>query len=63
MQGERVSLVSSEVVAAGTEFDVEIKTLVDSLDKLVEQSLDYGSLKGLGQWRNSGKGRFSWVKC
>lgn len=22
--------------------------------------LDYGELRGIGQWRNSGKGRFKW---
>jgi hypothetical protein len=26
---------------------------------LVEEWLEYGELRGLGQWRNSGKGRFT----
>lgn len=26
----------------------------------VREWLDYGMLRGLGQWRNSGKGRFTW---
>ena len=26
----------------------------------VREWLDYGQLRGLGQWRNSGKGRFTW---
>lgn len=26
----------------------------------IEEWLDYGARRGLGQWRNSGKGRFSW---
>lgn len=60
MKGERVSLASSETVPAGTEFEVEIKTLCQALDDLVVKCLDYGALKGIGQWRNSGKGRFSW---
>jgi len=62
MKGERVSLASSETVPAGTVFEVEIKALTPALDELVGQCLDYGALKGLGQWRNSGKGRFSWQK-
>lgn len=27
---------------------------------LVREWLDYGALKGMGQWRNSGRGRFVW---
>lgn len=26
----------------------------------VREWLDYGALRGLFQWRNSGKGRFEW---
>jgi hypothetical protein len=26
----------------------------------VKEWLDYGELRGLGQWRNSGKGKFKW---
>ena len=32
----------------------------DRLQKLVLEWLDYGKLRGLGQWRNSGKGRFTY---
>lgn len=60
MRGERVSLASSETVPAGTAFEVEVRTLSAPLDDLVRKALDYGAMKGLGQWRNSGKGRFSW---
>ena len=62
MKGERVSLASSEVMPAGTSFEVEVKTMEAKLDRLVEKSLDYGALKGLGQWRNSGRGRFRWER-
>ena len=58
MKGERVSLASSETIPAGTKFELEIKTLTPVLDALILKCLDYGALKGLGQWRNSGKGRF-----
>ena len=60
MKGERVSLATSETIKAGAVIEAEIKTLSPSLDELVRSCLDYGANKGLGQWRNSGKGRFSW---
>ena len=58
--GERVALSDSETVPAGTYFDCEIVCMTDSIEKLVRECLDYGILRGLGQWRNSGKGRFIW---
>lgn len=60
MKGERVSLASSETIPAGTSFELEIETLTPVLDELVVKCLDYGAKKGLGGWRNSGKGRFTW---
>ena len=27
---------------------------------LAYELLDYGAMRGIGQWRNSGKGRFVW---
>lgn len=60
MRGERIALASSEAVPAGTTLEVEITTLHPKLDDLMRKCLDYGANKGLGQWRNSGKGRFTW---
>lgn len=60
MQGERVALASSETVPAGTEFECEITVMAPALEPLIVKCLDYGKLKGIGQWRNSGKGRFTW---
>jgi hypothetical protein len=60
MKGERVSLASSETVPAGTSFECEITADTPALEDLVRQCLDRGKRKGLGQWRNSGKGRFEW---
>jgi len=60
MKGERVSLASSESILAGASFDCEIITLAPSLEPMIRKALDYGRLKGLGQWRGSGKGRFNW---
>lgn len=60
LQGDRVALATSETVPAGTTMEFEVKTLLPVLDDLVRTCLDYGTLKGLGQWRNSGKGRYVW---
>jgi hypothetical protein len=60
MRGERVSLACSETIPAGTSFECEVDCLADSMVDLLRKALDYGRNKGLGQWRNSGKGRFSW---
>ena len=59
-KGERISLATSETVSAGTQFACEIITEHKVLDEMVVKALDRGKLKGLGQWRNSGKGRFTW---
>jgi len=34
--------------------------LINDLTPYIHQWLDYGKLRGLGQWRNSGKGIFEW---
>lgn len=60
MQGDRVALATSETIKAGAIIECEIKILVPSLEPVIRKCLDYGALKGLGQWRNSGKGIFSW---
>lgn len=57
-QGERVALASSETVPAGSEMIFEIQMLLDTHEKAVLEALAYGRLRGFGQWRNSGKGRF-----
>lgn len=59
-QGERVSLANSETIPAGTTLEFTIECLVDSDMSAVREWLDYGRLRGLGQWRNSGKGKFQW---
>jgi hypothetical protein len=61
-QGERVALANSETVPIGTFCIFEIKVLGGGYDKAIEEWLDYGKFKGLLQWRNSGKGRFTWEK-
>lgn len=60
-QGERVSLARSETLPPGTKFKFKVKLLADHLEDLLYEWLEYGELKGLGCWRNSGKGRFSFA--
>lgn len=59
-QGERVALANSETIPAGATIEFTVKCLLDSHIKAVTEWLDYGAYKGMGQWRNSGKGRFTW---
>lgn len=60
MQGERVALASSEEIPEGAKLTFDVLCLNDEHLKAVREWLDYGFLRGLGQWRNSGKGRFVW---
>ena len=58
-QGERNSLANSECIKAGAWCEFEIMLLTDEDEDWVKELLEYGKLRGLGQWRNSGKGRFT----
>lgn len=59
-QGERVSLAISEQIPAGASIEFSVVCLCDDHEKAVREWLDYGRFSGIGQWRNSGKGRFTW---
>lgn len=59
-QGERIALAHSEEAPEGTYLECTITCLNDEDMEFVREWLDYGRLKGFGQWRNSGKGRFLW---
>ena len=64
-QGERVALASSETVPAGSTMTFDIVMMADTEnnnvhEKAIIEALNYGRLRGFGQWRNSGKGRFHW---
>ena len=59
-QGERVSLAMSEEIPAGASITFDIVCLTDDHVKAVREWLDYGRFSGIGQWRNSGRGRFTW---
>ena len=60
MQGERVALAISETIPAGATIEFTVQCMVDADMAAVCEWLDYGKMRGLGQWRNSGKGRFTW---
>lgn len=57
-QGERVSLANSEEIPAGSWCEFDIILMDDAHEKVVIEWLYYGRMRGIGQWRNSGKGRF-----
>lgn len=59
-QGERIALANSETMSAGTCIEFEVRCLDPKHIELVREWLDYGKYHGLGQWRNSGKGTFTW---
>lgn len=58
--GERVALASSETVPAGSKATFVVRLLNEKAhEDVLMEWLAYGALNGTGQWRNSGKGRFS----
>ena len=59
-QGERVSLAMSEEIPAGAWIEYNVLLLDDRDEDLLKEWLNYGQLNGIGQWRNSGKGRCKW---
>lgn len=59
-QGERTALAISEEVPPGATLTFSVVCLDGDHIAAVREWLDYGALRGLGQWRNSGKGRFTW---
>ena len=59
-QGDRVALAHSEAAPAGTTIEFEIQCMTKDMYELSRECLDYGKLRGIGQWRNSGKGRCIW---
>lgn len=59
-QGERIALANSEAVPAGSWIEFNVVCLSDAYEKAVREWLNYGQFKGIGQWRNSGMGRFTW---
>ena len=61
--GQYNALASSEVVPAGSHLRFTIGLSDPSFRAYVEEWLDYGLVRGIGQWRNSGTGIFRWREC
>lgn len=59
-QGETISLANSETIPAGATIEFKVLCKLDSYADTVREWLDEGIERGMGQWRNSGKGRFRW---
>ena len=60
-QGERIALARSDVAPEGSSIEITIKILAGVSKKLLKEWLDYGALRGLGQWRNASYGRFTYT--
>lgn len=60
--GERTALSISEEIPPGATCEFTVVCLHDAHEAAVEEWLDYGRYSGIGQWRNSGKGRFTWER-
>jgi hypothetical protein len=59
-QGPRTSLARSEQLPVGTWFECFLEVYDGPISEaLLRDLLSYGERKGLGQWRNGGKGRVS----
>ncbi|MDL2327976.1 hypothetical protein LJC64_04950 [Ruminococcaceae bacterium OttesenSCG-928-A11] len=59
-QGERIALAASETVPAGSMIEFTIEYYDPKHQELILEWLEHGYRHGLGQWRNSGKGSFTY---
>lgn len=59
-QGERITLARSDTCPVGTTMEFSINIMGGVSEALLMEWLDYGRLRGLGQWRNGGYGRYSY---
>jgi hypothetical protein len=62
-QGPRISLMKSEQVGAGAKLNFILRVLENSPlnEEALRKMFDYGECTGLGQWRNSGRGSFTYT--
>jgi hypothetical protein len=58
--GENTALVISESIPAGAAVEFDVLCVNPDHLELVREWFEMGRWKGLGQWRNSGKGSFTW---
>lgn len=61
-QGPRVALAASVAAPAGSSMTFTVDILGDKITMaMLEEWLDYGGRKGMGQWRSGGWGRFNYA--
>lgn len=63
-QGERICLVSSDVLKPGTMLEFTLKVLRATKGPTLDDALmclEYGAIKGMLQWRGGGFGRFKYL--
>ncbi|MCD7905497.1 MAG: hypothetical protein LUG24_08025 [Clostridiales bacterium] len=58
-QGEITALANSETIPAGSTVKFRVDTQTKGFEKWIRELLAFGKNSGTGQWRNSGKGRFT----
>ncbi len=58
-QGEITALANSETIPAGSTVRFGVDTQTKGFEKWIKELLAFGKKSGTGQWRNSGKGRFT----
>ena len=59
-QGDRVALARSDTCPAGSRLTFQVNVLGVAKEPLLREWFEYGELRGLGQWRNAGYGRFTY---
>jgi hypothetical protein len=59
-QGERIALARSEMIREGASIAFDLLVLGQVTESLLREWLEYGALRGLGQWRNASYGRFTY---
>lgn len=60
-QGERIALARSEMIGIGSTISFKVLCIASVRESLLREWLQYGALRGLGQWRNADYGRFSYT--
>ena len=61
-KGQIVALTTSESAPAGTMIDFSLKLNDPKYEAAIMEAFGYGVDKGLGQWRNSGRGSFDFAR-
>lgn len=61
-QGERVALACSEIIPIGSAIEFDLLIVGGIVDEeILREWFGYGQFRGLGEWRSSGMGEFSYL--